>query len=700
MTKQGLIEALIGRLIAPLAPLPPPPADPVFNPALAQALALDPAATALLSDMPLPLAVDSARPEMFRVTRRGTLLLSPGLIARPALIGAVARWAEETAFLVAFAGADREKRGLALAAAARHGAALIARLSGSALADARLWLPEPLWSGGRLAAGPATAEWLAEAMALGDIETTAAVDLELALPVEALLEAGGDARIATAVETGMNRYGATSRPRPEAVHFSSSTASSVSDYAFAALDRLRRALLVATLFGGLSAREASERLADAVGGEILKLIELEPEEADVILCASGTDAEHVAVLIALAESPRLANLVIAPEETGRSVKIAAAGRYFQEGAPMPRGEKIWPDADIAVVSAAVRDAAGKPLAASAIEREIAAKVETALGEGRRVLLHALFGSKTGVSAPSPSFIAVLGAPSPAIDVVVDSCQWRVGSETLGAHVRAGWMVQLSGSKFFTGPPFSGALVAPARYRERTREVARLRAEASGLTPSGYWSPAWRAAFGADAKIASFGPLMRWAAALVEAALFRAASLDVSRAAFDAFCLELRGKLAVCPHLAELEPPHFVEHQPNRRDFETLAGSSIICFAPLVDDGGGRMRRLDGAESELLFRWLNADLSNRLPGLDPLAAALARQPCHIGQPVDLTPGSDPPHIILRLVIGARFFSTIAMAGERGDAALEAEIADAQRAFDKAELILANWRTLIANAKSEG
>ena len=87
--------------------------------------------------------------------------------------------------------------------------------------------------------------------------------------------------------------------------------------------------------------------------------------------------------------------------------------------------------------------------------------------------------------------------------------------------------------------------------------------------------------------------------------------------------------------------------------------------------------------------MNADVSDRLGELDLVEAALAAQPVHIGQPVDLTPGSAEPNVILRLVIGARFFSTVAMAGARADAALDAEIADAIRALDKAELILSRW-----------
>ncbi len=63
--------------------------------------------------------------------------------------------------------------------------------------------------------------------------------------IEHLMVSGGDSRIAINRQRGFNRYGTTPRPRPEAVHFSSSTASSVSDYGFTYCDLLREYSLVA-----------------------------------------------------------------------------------------------------------------------------------------------------------------------------------------------------------------------------------------------------------------------------------------------------------------------------------------------------------------------------------------------------------------------------------------------------------------------
>jgi hypothetical protein len=689
--RQEIIAALLGRLLAPMTPPDTTTRECVFNPALARALALDPAASALVPDMTAPIAVDAAGPDLFRLTERGTLLVSPALLAKPRLAGVVTRWAQETAFLSGAAGADSACRGSAYTAAAIHGAALIARLPESDRAELRHWLPDRLWRGDRLEAGRETAQWLA--VRFRDSAASAGPEsepCELALPMEALLEAGGDDRIVSAPQTGMNRYGATSRPRPEAVHFSSSTASSVSDYGFGALDRLRRSLLIEMQFRGLSPEAAIRGLADTIGRELLATHDLDPEEADVVIAPSGTDAELLAVLIALGAGEKLANILIAPEETGRSVKVAAAGLAFHDGGAFAKGAPLWPDADIAVASVSVRDARAAPRARADVENAVKAALDEGLSAGRRALLHVVLGSKTGVSAPSPDFVSAIGAPGERVDVVADSCQGRIAGPTLGAHVRAGWMVQISGSKFFTGPPFSGALLIPGRLRARRATVARRLAQAPALAPPSFWSAPWRDAFADIPRAtASFGPLLRWTGALIEAALFREASLQSATRAFETFCAALRKRLADCRYLIELDPPHVGDDNPGARDFQRFAGSSIICFAPFASDGDGARRRLDAAESELLFRYLNADLTGKLGPLEPLEQALAAQPFHIGQPVDLTPGAAAPNVILRLVIGARFFSTIAMAGERADAALDAEIADAIRALDKAELILSRW-----------
>ena len=380
------------------------------------------------------------------------------------------RWAEETAFLARAAGSNASVR-FAAAAAPRRRAHR--RLHESRIA--------PSFAAGcpkRCGIGDATRRRrrdraVARRAVPRRVEPgpAAATDGgELALPVEALLEAGGDERIVTAPESGMNRYGATSRPRPEAVHFSSSTASSVSDYVFAALDRLRRALLVETLFGGTTAEAALARLADAISAELLAMHDLGPDEADVVLAPSGTDTELLAVLVALGAGASLANLLVAPEETGRAVKIAAAGLGFQRRRRLRQGRA-------ALARRRYRGRQRRRSATPPAAPQPRAAVESVRQSWASTMRWPRAGACccTCCSAPRPASARRRrnssprsGAPGKRVDVVADSCQGRISGPTLGAYVRAGWMAQISGSKFFTGPPFSGALLIPARLRDTPR----------------------------------------------------------------------------------------------------------------------------------------------------------------------------------------------------------------------------------------
>ena len=92
--KREIIASMLARLAAPLRPGQAFDGNMSFNPALSRALALDPAATALLPEMRLPMAVDSGRGELFRISARGTLLLAPALLSRPDLLGVAVRWAQ------------------------------------------------------------------------------------------------------------------------------------------------------------------------------------------------------------------------------------------------------------------------------------------------------------------------------------------------------------------------------------------------------------------------------------------------------------------------------------------------------------------------------------------------------------------------------------------------------------------------------
>jgi hypothetical protein len=133
---------------------------------------------------------------------------------------------------------------------------------------------------------------------------------------ENLLSSGGDERLAIDPRTGRSRYGVpTGLPRDE-IWLASSTASAVSPRGHAAA---RAALARAT---------ADERPTplpvwfDGVRRRLLDLFGV-PTEAELLILAAAQSL-----------SPRpLTNFIVAPQETGRGVILAANGRHFLESAP-------------------------------------------------------------------------------------------------------------------------------------------------------------------------------------------------------------------------------------------------------------------------------------------------------------------------------------------------------------------------------
>jgi hypothetical protein len=516
---------------------------------------------------------------------------------------------------------------------------------------------------------------------------------ELELPIEQILVAGGDSRLGLERETGRNRYGVPPRPRPEAVHFSSSTASAVSEYGFLYCDLLRRDMLSAHQTQEMSLEDLRRRAAHATGVEINRLLGLTACESDVALAPSGTDTELLAVVVARSGSAGrpLVNILIAPEETGRGVQLAGSGCFYDNvaatGAPIEKGLPIWPEGEIPVHGISIRDDSGRPRRPEDVDAEFLRTGEAALADGCHLLAHVLLASKTGLSAPSRSAVQTLVALAPGrVDVVVDACQMRTPFKELGTYVQHGWMLQVSGSKFLTGPPFSGALVIPATMRGRAAAVGATLAAAPGVGHAADWMESWAAHMPlAAAPLPSFGPIFRWLPALLEAELLRVLSSDFRRRAFDRFRVELAGRMNASVYIQPIDVGDDDVAAPG----DALARLSIMSFQVLGRRQAGDLKALDEDACRHLFEALNRDVTSTLGALDPTSADVARQQAHIGQPVTL--GSARGEVtVLRMVLGARFFTIVGYAGAGAiEAALMSEIADARRAIAKVELLAEHW-----------
>jgi hypothetical protein len=520
-------------------------------------------------------------------------------------------------------------------------------------------------------------------------------------PTEWLMEQGGDARLATDPFTGLNGYGCSHRPRPWAVTFASSTASSSSERGYLGAEAARRRMIAAGFRD--SAGEAVTAEAERVR-QALALHFLLPPETAVVLAASGTDSELIALALAEAAEQRpVTNILLAPEETGSGVPLAARGQHFAtdtaRGASVPKGETVpgFRD-DTSLVAIAVRGPDGSVRPAADVDADCAAAVDSAIAAGRRPVLHVLDVSKTGLRAPSKGCAEALTARyGTAMDVVVDACQTRLNPGTVRDYVGRGWIVQITGSKFFTGPPFSGALLAPASV------AARLTAR---LLPAGLHlysgRPEWpRAQRGLESLLANgnHGLVTRWQAALAEMQAFADVPSVRRRAVLHRFV----GHVESC--ISQTSGLVAVNHQPpgeNPVDWD--ATETIRCFAirrsalatRVADVGEPEDGCIDLPMARKIYVWLNADLWPALEGVAaPTDQPVLGRRCHVGQPVAVAIAGRPS-AALRVSAGARLVSgEPSLAHLDPDDRLERELSDVTMLFRKLSFILAYFDRLTAS-----
>lgn len=513
----------------------------------------------------------------------------------------------------------------------------------------------------------------------------------LLAPAEAIMETGGDIRLELDPETRLNGYGASHRPRPWAITYASTTASSISERGYAAADAARRAATAAMLRRG--DRRPIASLLSAVRSRLARIYRL-PREGAVVLAASGTDTELLALALAHAADPArpVLTLLIAPEETGSGVPIAARGRHFAIGTAL--GQAVAREApvagfraDTALAAIRLRDAAGTIRPPAEVEAEIEEMLAAGIAAGKRVVLHALDLSKTGLLCPRPALLQSLRARFGArFDIVVDACQLRLSRASVRHYLALDATVLITGSKFLTGPPFSGALLLPGAI------AARL---ACGRLPEGLEAYFSRPEFPASCKAAdalpdagNYGLALRWVAALAELGALCRISEPRQAAIVAGFGRTVREAAAADPAIRLLETPP-PERGPHASLWERLP--SVFAFAVRAPFAA---RWLDPNEARAVYRWLNADLSRTLPQAPVMVAARI---CHIGQPVTLPqcdglPGSMG---VLRIACGARLIAGEPSHRGLGPAErLAREFADIRTVFRKLRLILDNWDTIAA------
>jgi glutamate/tyrosine decarboxylase-like PLP-dependent enzyme len=481
---------------------------------------------------------------------------------------------------------------------------------------------------------------------------------DIAVPTEQLLVAGGGSRLRLDPTTGRNAYGSAPRPRPEALALASSTASTISPLAYDAAEATRTALVDAALSGRLDESIALE--FEQVKRRLLLACGFDPADGvEVVLTPSGTDGEFAALHLARGgnDAP-LVNIVIAPDETGSGVQYSAQGRHFSprtpQGAEVVCGVSLagLHDSAVSLNTVEIRDRQGLPRPIAEIDAKVEQLTAAALRSGARCLIHLLDCSKTGLQAPSVALLRRLRErDADRVGIVVDACQMRLGKAQLRAYLAAGFMVQITGSKFYMGPPFAGALLVPREIAARAAAMAPLPPSLGAYFSRLEWPSAWNGITGGLSATANLGLLLRWQAALAEMEAFNRVPDRLRIEIMTALAQALQAGIAASDAMV------LVAAQPTAPDWP----ATIFAVQVLRRDAAGTMTALDMAALKELHLLLNEDLSARLP-TDASAAEreIAAVPCHIGQPVKIGPDA----AALRLCIGARQIVEVAAPSDLG------------------------------------
>jgi hypothetical protein len=514
------------------------------------------------------------------------------------------------------------------------------------------------------------------------------------VPLEILLSSGGDSRLCVDAATGLSRYGCSPKPRPRAIALASTTASSISCGARDHVEATRQSLMRDPSVGGPG--ETLSHAMDEMRQEIGRACGALPG-TEILLTASGT--EIVALFLALSASPApVTNIVVGPAEIGTHSPLAADGRHFDSlsplGIPVDKGALVDPffAGRVAVVDIHVRRDDGRTRPSAEIDREVEDAVEAAVASGRRVLLHVIDVSKTGLIAPRLETVVRLMRRHPtSVDVVVDACQMRLAPATLRAYGKAGFLIMISGSKFLTGPPFAGALLVPASIGARVAGRACLPAGLGAYSCKEQWPRAWGGIRHGLPVSANVGLLLRWQAALWESRRFAEVPGQEVHAILSRLAHEMELAVAARPYLGLLDTRKLDRGPFNVADAWDVV-PTIFTFTVSAD---GQL--LGERELARIHDWMNQDISELLPpDADESARGIAATCCHLGRPVCVARTGLGEVTGLRVSASARMVASIAFDSTLGATIAERitrVVGDVRCSFEKLDLVVAS-RTRLA------
>ena len=475
----------------------------------------------------------------------------------------------------------------------------------------------------------------------------------LSKPTELLLMSGGDLRLNIDEEELLNKYGCRPFPRPEAFTFASSTATSVSNYAFNNTEKARAILIAESLSNGKM--KAADDFSELLKSDLKDVLTLN-NDCQIIFSPSGTDsALQIAGITQIITKKEIAHILVGSDETGSGVPAALRGCHFENttalGLPIKKGERIEGFRTVEVAEIPFRDAKGVLKTSLRLDDEVLTAITKANDLGKYLVLHVMDQSKLGYQAPSTELIEELNKIKDlSLQIIVDGSQLRLDSKDINDYINKGYIVTITGSKYFTGPPYSGALIIPKQV-SRAKE---LKEEILPLGLSFYYNHTdWPDSWVCSNKLSNgfnYGATMRWNAAIAEMKRYYRTPLLYRNLGIEMFCNYVEETIKEAPFLEQLFDEEFQIHSENGED---IGLKNIRTIFPFFIKRKNKV--LNEENVKKLYLLLNSDISTHFQNTSLETVRIASQKCHIGQAVKVLHKSNKQSAVLRISLGARVIS---------------------------------------------
>jgi hypothetical protein len=475
----------------------------------------------------------------------------------------------------------------------------------------------------------------------------------LAKPTEYLLMSGGDLRLNIDEIELLNKYGCRPFPRPDAFTFASSTATSISNFAFDKTDKVRRILIQNSLKKGF--KNTTTAFSELLKNNLRKTLKIS-DECQIIFSPSGTDsALQIAAITQIVSDKEITHVLVASDETGSGVPAALKGCHFENTTALNhsviKGDKIEGFRAIDLIKIPLRDENGGLKSSLQLDSEVFTAVSKTNKLGRHIVLHVMDQSKLGYQSPSEEIIKSLNTlDNLSMQIIVDASQLRLDPKDIQNYLNKGYIITITGSKYFTGPPYSGALILPKKV-SKSINSARITIP-KGLT-NYYNHSDWPASWFCSKDLSdgfNYGSNMRWNAAIVEMERYYKTPILYRNMGIEMFCNFVEDSIK---DVDFLEPLSGFKTKTNTFDSNEFGLRNICTIFPFFILKDEKALSLDHVKK--LYTLLNSDISDKFSDSPVEIIRLASQKCHIGQPVNVKYGNNFQSAVLRISLGARVIS---------------------------------------------